>query len=293
MALCSSSALAGEEPEDCDVYYYGIGRARDLKRAFTCEMRAPDENKNWMRLTVMHLNGEGTPASLEQARAAFKHVSERDASTEAMEKALALRVANPNAAFPRIDFCKEIAQTTLDGNDCDAIRQRRADAGAGGALKAVRGSLDRAGAKRFDELKRAFDAFRKADGERMYQAFIDGSIRNEKAMAQEDFVQRNFLAAIEAWGPKAAAPPPPRRSLADADGQLNKVYRELLDPESAKVTEAVRIAQRLWLKYAAAWKTFAEPLRPDKPAAGELRAFLIEQRIRELQFSGKGSAPKK
>jgi hypothetical protein len=35
-----------------------------------------------------------------------------------MEKALELRA----------DFCKEIAQTTLDGNERDAIQQRRADA---------------------------------------------------------------------------------------------------------------------------------------------------------------------
>jgi chromosome condensin MukBEF ATPase and DNA-binding subunit MukB len=154
----------------------------------------------------------------------------------------------------------------------------------------VRASLDRAGAKSFDELKRAFDAFRKADGERMYEAFIDGTIRNEKATAQEDFVQRNFLAAIPAWGPKAAAPSS-KRSLTDADSELNEVYRKNLsqfDTERASAKEAARAAQRLWLKYAAAWKRFAETLRPGQAAADDLRAFLIEQRIRELGFSGEG-----
>ena len=197
-----------------------------------------------------------------------------------MEKALELRA----------DFCKEIAQTTLDGNECDAIGQLRADAATSRLLKPVRASLDRAGAKRFDELKRAFDAFRKADGERMYEAFIVGSIRNEKAMAQEDFVQRNFVTAIAAWGPKAAAPSS-KRSLTDADTELNEVYRKDLsqfDTEHGNAKEAGRAAQRLWLKYATAWKHFAETLRPSQPAHDDLRAFLIEQRIRELRFSGEG-----
>jgi uncharacterized protein YecT (DUF1311 family) len=285
---------AAEQAEDCDVYYYGIGRTKDLKRAFACHTRAPDENKNWMMLTVMHLNGEGTPASLAQAQAAFKHVSDRDASTEAMEKALALRAAHPETTFPRVGFCKEIAQTTLDGNDCDAIGQRRADAATRSFLKPVRASLDRAAAKRFDELKRAFDAFRKADGERMYEAFVDGSIRNEKAMAQEDFVQRNFVTAIAAWGPKTAAPSS-KRSLTDADTELNEVYRKDLsqfDTDHASTKEAARAAQRLWLKYATAWKHFAETLRPNQPAPDDLRAFLIEQRIRELRFSGEGGGTK-
>ena len=290
MALGSPPMQAAEQAEDCDDYYYGISRTRDLKRAFACHTRAPDEDKDWMMLTVMHLNGEGTPASLAQAQASFKHVSAHDASTEAMEKALALRAAHPETRFPRVDFCKEIAQTTLDGNECDAIQQRRADAATSRFLKPVKASLDRAGAKRFDDLKHAFDSFRKADGERVYEAFIDGTIRNAEAMAQEDFVQRNFVAAIAAWGPKAA-PPSSKRSLTDADAELNEVYRKDLsrfDADHATAKEAARAAQRLWLKYATAWKHFAERLRPNQPAPDDLRAFLIEQRIRELRFSGEG-----
>ena len=291
VAFWSPLVPAAEQGEDCDAYYYGIGRARDLKRAFACQMRAPDENKNWMMLAVMYLNGEGAPKSLAQAQAAFKHVGDRDASTEAMEKILALRAANPETTYPRVDFCKEIAQTTLDGNECDAIQQRRSEAATRSILKPVRASLDRAGMKSFDELKHAFDAFRKADGVRTYEAFIDGTIRNEKAMAQEDFVQRNFLAAIAAWGPKADAPPF-KRSLTDADTELNEVYRKDLsqfDAERAGAKEAARAAQRLWLKYASAWKHFAETLHHGGQAkADDLRAFLIEQRIREIGFSGEG-----
>jgi hypothetical protein len=119
MALGSPPMHATEQAEDCDDYYYGIGRTKDLKRAFACHMRAPDENKDWMMLTVMHLNGEGTPASLAQAQAAFKHVSAHDASTEAMEKALVLRAAHPETRFPRLDFCKE--------NQAASRQRRRSD----------------------------------------------------------------------------------------------------------------------------------------------------------------------
>jgi hypothetical protein len=115
------------------------------------------------------------------------------------------------------------------------------------------------------------------------------------ATGQEDLVQRNFLAAVNAWGPKAS-PPPPKRSLVDADKELNKAYRVLIDQyetDRADAKNAARDAQRAWLKYAAAWKSFAEALRPDNPRTDDVRAFLTEQRIRELQTDGEDGGPKK
>jgi len=315
LVASSSASFAQEEREDCDIYYYGIGRAQDFKRAFACEMRVPDENKNWAILAVMYLNGDGTEKNVKKARAAFKHLESHDASSAALENALGRHEANPKFAFPRIDFCKEIAQTTLDGNYCDGIQQRLANVAAKGALKTAGADLDKATAKRFGELKRAFEAFRKADGARVYEAYGEGSIRNEAATDQENFVQRDFLAAVEAWGPKASSQPLPKRSLEDADQELNKVYRALMDRHDAEAAEVVknypnpetqqemleasksaknaaRDAQRAWLKYAAAWKKFAEALRPDNPRADDVRAFLIEQRIRELKSTGEEGAAK-
>jgi uncharacterized protein YecT (DUF1311 family) len=305
LAVSSSVAFAQDQNEDCDAYYYGIGRAQDFKRAFACEMRAPDENKNWSILAVMYLNGDGTEKNVKKARAAFKHLESHDASSAALEDALGRREANPKFDFPRIDFCKEIAQTTLDGNYCDGIQQRLANVAAKGALKTAGADLDKTAGKRFGELKRAFEAFRKADGSRLYEAYVDGTIRDSIAIDQENFVQHNFLAAVEAWGPKASQTPAPKRSLADADKELNKIYRELLggfDPEAnddkervaslQDAKDAARDAQRAWLKYAAAWKKFAEALRPDNPRADDLRAFLIEQRIRELQTNVTDGVPK-
>ena len=311
-----SAALGQEQNEDCDVYYFGIGRPQDFKRAFACQMRQPDERKNWSILAVMYLNGDGTQPNVKKARAAFRHIESADASAAALEDALGRREANPKFAFPRIDYCKEIAQTTLDGNYCDGIQQRLADVTAKNALKTAGADLDRATAKRFGELKRAFDAFRKADGSRVYEAYGEGTIRNEAAMDQETFVQRDFLAAVEAWGPKASTMPAPKRGLADADKELNKVYRALMESYDAEAAEAVktypnpevqkeyveatksaknaaRDAQRAWLKYATAWKKFAEALRPENPRDDDMRAFLIEQRIRELQSNGEEDVKKK
>jgi hypothetical protein len=293
IGICSPAVLAQQRPEDCSVYYFGIGQPQDFKRAFACEMGARDEQKDWMMIAVMYLNGEGTAASVKEARAAFGHADSADGSADALEKAIGLREANPNSAFPRVDYCKEIAQTTPDINVCDSIHLRLADVAAARVLAAA-GISDRAAARRFAELKRAFAAFRKADSQRLYLEFIDGTIRNAMATAQEDLVQRNLLAAVEAWGPKGSAPPA-KRSLAAADKELNQVYRALLSQDEdagAKVKKAARDAQRLWLKYAAAWKRLAEVSRPDSSRTDDLRAFLTEQRIGELQTGGEDGVPK-
>ena len=63
LGICSPAVPAEEEPEDCGVYYFGIGQPRDFKRAFACEMRTPDDQRDWMMVAVMYLNGEGTAAS--------------------------------------------------------------------------------------------------------------------------------------------------------------------------------------------------------------------------------------
>jgi Protein of unknown function (DUF1311). len=294
LGICSP-AVPAQEPEDCGVYYFGIGQPRDFKRAFACEMRSPDDQRDWMIVAVMYLNGEGTAASVKKARDAFRHLDSADASSDALEKAIEMREANPRIAFPRIDYCREIAQTTLDGNYCDSVRMRKVDVAAKGVLKAAGADLDSAAAKRFTELKRAFDAFRRTDSQRLYLDFAQGTIRNAMATGQEDLVQRNFLAAVNAWGPKAS-PPPPKRSLVDADKELNKAYRALIDQyetDRADAKNAARDAQRAWLKYAAAWKSFAEALRPDNPRTDDVRAFLTEQRIRELQTDGEDGGPKK
>jgi len=293
--MWSSAVLAHEEPEDCGIYYFGIGQPRDFKHAFACEMSTPDEQRDWMMVAVMHLNGEGTAASVKEARAAFGHVENADASSEALERIIVAREANPQRAYPRIDYCKEIAQTTLDGNYCDSVQLRLADVAAKRALKAAGANLGSEGTKSFTELQRAFAAFRKADSQRLYLEFADGTIRNAMATGQEDLLQRNFLAAVKAWGSKASAPAP-KRSLADADKELNRVYRALLSQDEADRADAktaARDAQRLWLKYAAAWKGFAKTLRPDNPRIDDLRAFLTEQRIRELQTEGDDGEPKK
>lgn len=68
---------------------------------------------------------------------------------------------------------------------------------------------------------------------------------------------------------------------------MNEVYRADLsqfDGEHANAKEAARTAQRLWLKYATAWKHFAETLRPSQPTPNDLLAFLIEQRILAIAY---------
>jgi uncharacterized protein YecT (DUF1311 family) len=126
-------------------------------------------------------------------------------------------------------------------------------------------------------------------------------------------VAKHYQAALAAWGPKATQNQTRARSLAEADRELNEIYRGIMDGLNGAITEAqatkdpeerknlvedatqtktaTRDAERAWLRYAEAWKAFVAATRPDDAEALEsVRAFLTEQRIRELKYPSIGDA---
>jgi uncharacterized protein YecT (DUF1311 family) len=293
------AAPADDIPEDCGVYYFGIGQPKDLARAFQCEIRTPDFRKDWAMITIHYLNGEGTARDLVRARQAFAHLRGESGATEAaLEEALRLREAKPGKIFPRIDFCKDIAIATPDANYCDGVAARMRSARLKKDLGQMRATLDPAAKKAFDKVASTFKHFQEEDGKREYLNFIDGTIRNEAATEQERRVLAHYREALAAWGPQATSPPALPRPLRVADDELNQVYQDIrkvddtVEPESqraqnlADARDQTRTAQRAWLKYVAAWTSLVKQLNTDDAdAADNVRAYLTEQRIRELKIS--------
>jgi hypothetical protein len=309
-------ALAAEpKVEDCGVYYFGIGQRRDVQRAFACEMAFPEERRNWVLVAVMYLNGEGTARDVRKARAALEH-NRPDycgATCAALDEILRRHEAAPNKKQRRIDYCKQIAQTTPDVNYCLGVEGRKEEARRKREEKALLVGLAPEARKRFAALSKAFATFKAADGDREYQNFKEGTIRGEASAIMEKRVLGHYEAAMVAWGPSATVTPSPARPLAEADRELNEIYRSImagLDADIARaqssteadaraslvqdkqdVKTATRDAERAWLRYAEAWKKLVASLRPDDAAAPEsLRAFLTEQRIRELKYSSIGDS---
>jgi hypothetical protein len=79
--------------------------------------------------------------------------------------------------------------------------------------------------------------------------------------------------------------------IAEAAVTTDATERESRVEDVKAVKTATRDAERAWLRYAEAWKRLVANLRPDDNAVlDDLRAFLTEQRIRELKYTSVGDS---
>lgn len=315
----SPARAADADQPSCDVFYFGIGQPRDVRRAFACEMSQPEPKRNWVLIAVMYLNGEGTDRDVRRAREALGHTRAEacGVTCAALEEVLLRHEASPGGRHRRVDYCKGLAQTTLDVNYCLGVTARKDAFARKQQEKSLMAGLTPPARRRFAALAEAFAAFKDADGTREYQNFRDGTIRGEAAAIMEERVTEHYRDALAAWGPRAKDAPAGACPLVEADRELNETYRRIMTELDAAIAKArivassdrgeervqaaievktsSRDAQRAWLRYATAWEKFVEAVRPqDAEAAHALRAFLTEQRIRELKYPsvGEGDPPR-
>ncbi|HEX3904073.1 MAG TPA: hypothetical protein VH853_14635 [Polyangia bacterium] len=295
--------------EDCDATYNSEGRAQDFDKALAC-YRAEEE---WTMLAIMQLNGEGTPVDVAGARASFlrlvaqKGEKNQDMDDFALDKIIKEREADPRAKARRVVFCRDVAMTTISVNVCDAQEQEHQAAKGDAHLQQLRARLDPRMRAPFDRVVETFHAFVPAESTRAYQAYIDGSIRNQFATSQEALVRSNFSKTLKLLtASRGAAPPPLKRSWEAADRQLNDLYKadvrgyvaqwekaaaETAEPElKAKYTgwatdyrRDAHAAQHQWILYRDAMAKLAAARRPAADdAEGIAKALVTEDRLREL-----------
>ena len=294
-------------PDDCyGDDYYGWGRARDVKKALACYRVSND----WMMLAILQINGDGAPVDITGARASLNRVESKDADFEALDRIIKKREANPTAKFRRVDFCKDIASTTPSVDICQAREEGKKIAKSDSRVDKLRVGLDVSARSAFDRAQAAYKKVAHADGERVYQENIDGSVRGQEALDQEARVRQNFVATIKVIVTGPAARLVGRRSFADADKELNAVYNENLsayvkfnddsasDADKRKDAEMTaeyrtrnsdyktksRTAQHEWVRYRDAMGDLAAARWPNiRDARDRARALVTEDRIRELR----------
>jgi len=274
--------------EDCGALYKAEGQRRDFAKALAC-FRAQGD---WMMVAIMQVNGEGTPVDLRGARASVDRVDSKDADVEAMLKIIAQREASPKLKGRRVDFCKDIAMTTPSWNSCQAGSEARKTTKSDAQLKKIRPGLDSRVGPAFDRAKAAFERFVKAEGDRVYQEYIDGSARNQEAMDQEARARRNLMTTIKALVTGPADRLVLRRPFAEADKELNAVYSDNVSAYAkANVDTSIddyktkaRSAQHEWVRYRDAMGDLAAARWPQIPDARQrARTLVTEDRIRELR----------
>jgi hypothetical protein len=309
-----AAAPAAQEPPDCEALYYGDGVARDYKRALACFRAEPD----WLMVAVMQLNGEGTPVDVAGARKSLeadekeKGDEDQGAATEdqiLLEAIIKKREADPKARGPRVDFCKDVAGTTLTMNWCEARALEEENRAKQARIKEMRSRLDKSEWPAFDKLAAAFEPFVAAESKRAYQQYIDGTIRASFSMSQEKLVREHFVALVKRLSGDAEAVPKAARSFAEADAELNAVYRDEVrstaggwEEIAARITDKgiartnrqyaddyrklSRAAQHEWIRYRDAAGKLAATRWPKAAGVEDaVRALVTDDRIRELRNS--------
>lgn len=298
--------------QDCDDHYFGISGAPDYAKALKCYK----EQKNWQFLIIMALNGEGEPADLKKADELFQawRKAEPDEVSslegEALLKIIEERKADPKRSYPRLDYCNDIASDTVAMNRCGSIREQIEERKLGGGAASMKAKLTPAQAAVFDKLIQAFNVFKEAEAGRMYQHYIDGSIRNQAAFGQSSFVREKFLELAAQTVERHGLEPASEADYKAADAELNRVYRENIqdyvelyqkandgdaDKEQRERDESCvrdykklsKQAQLAWIKYRDLWEELALSLYADQAKtfdpATAMKTKATRIRILELQ----------
>ena len=305
-ATASSPAPTSAVTEYCEGHYEGWGVPRDFAKAFACYRG----QEIWLRVALMQVNGEGTPADLAAARASLDRLAFKDADVMALEKIIKKREAGPPAKSRRVEFCRDVASTTVSRNFCQSRAAEEKAHKNDAQLQMVKADLDPRLFPALDRAQAAFTRFVKAEGDRVYQENIEGSIREHEALAQEARVRRHFMATVKrlVTGPAARLAGP--RSFPEADRELNSVYnttvshyvtfneRAAKDALATNAPDMVaeylgrntdyktksRAAQHEWVRYRNAMGELAAARWPETHRVeGLARALVTEDRIRELQ----------
>gem|GEM_PF-5311635 len=272
---------APRPPQDCDALYYGDARPKDLPGALACYR----VEENWSMVAIMQLNGEGTPIDVAGARATFDRMEPADGDTMALRPILEDREAHPNAKAKRIDFCAVVATTTPSLAYCAGRAASRVEAEDAKQLAQLRSGIEAGARPAFDAAVAAAEEFMAAERERVYQKWIDGTIRSQASISGELFARANFMRRIQLLA-GAGGPPPgaARRSFAAADQQLNVDYRQDTGGNSPRdYKSASRRTQHAWIRYRDAMAKLAAARWPSRTDVADVtRALVTEDRIAEL-----------
>jgi len=309
-------ALPGIGPawaeDDCDAYYFGIAGDSDFGRALKCYQA----QNRWDMIILMHLNGEAVPASPQKAAELFKALEKtspeeaKSLEAEALKKAIDDRLQNPGRKFPRIQYCSDIASTTYAISSCASLEQRLDDKQIGSAIAEAKTKLKPAEAALLDTILAEFKTFRVAERDRMYQQFIDGSIRNIAAIAQASLVRDQFLKIIKETIEQRGLKPSDEQAFKAADAELNLVYRQDIQEYSKTYEDmakneasvetknmythyindykkAAKKAQLHWIKYRDLLTDLARSLYGTKTATFDpglsMQTLLTKTRVLELK----------
>ncbi|MGO8998115.1 MAG: lysozyme inhibitor LprI family protein [Polyangiaceae bacterium] len=240
---------------DCYAFLDGAGTKRDLRRGRACLARwvgrrgcepGNSPGLHVAELAVMMIDGVAGERDIQAARALFAGCLEDGTVTGVLAHADA-KEADPNT--PPMDFCKDNGGTTLTTNDCmrraSTLEAIKSDL----AAKAVARSLDgdEAAQRLLVASTTAYEAYVTARDEYVYEANIEGTIRNAVAMNSEIELHQARAKDLSAFGAFVAA--------ASSGPEVTRAEHALAEalaaakPDTPAEADKFKRAQAAWVQY--------------------------------------------
>ncbi|WP_102222685.1 lysozyme inhibitor LprI family protein [Acidimangrovimonas sediminis] len=294
----------GGAPEgrcDSTALYYGIREPADPTRARACafyEIDRPDLGDDPFAgigmLMTIYANGRGAKRDLDLATALACRIYGAPAELEGRIEHLQAMKADPAEAKP-FDYCDDIT-SGFAGAQCAGRAADIADAKRDARIAAITASWTKAERAGFAPLRRAAEAYAEASSDN--EVDMSGTARGMFAIQRREAVLDAFAATLT----RVAAGKLPQAGKADAraaDAALNALYRKIMaislapgevsgyqsadSLPSTTVTHAgIHTAERAWLAYRDAWRSFARHQFP-AIAPTRLLAWLTKERIADLK----------
>ena len=288
-------AAERERLSGCDSESLYYAEAPDYAQARLCAWIERDEGNQLVIggsavLMMIYANGRGVERDLMLAR---RFACETGGAPAELDGRLAHLDELAEAAAPATDFdlCDDITSGYMMGfcAERDATLRRRAREREWAALMAGWSDAERAAWK---TLRAAADAFfaARVEGE----VDMSGTARGAMAIGTAEDLEETLLKDVTAFE-QGTRPRGDATALKAADAALNASYaaaRRAATPEPGEDwsllgtirPEAIRDAERAWLKYRDAWVAFGRVKYPDVPPEAWLDYFTRqrEAQLREL-----------
>ncbi|MBK8807841.1 MAG: DUF1311 domain-containing protein [Bacteroidales bacterium] len=295
-------------------YYYGLNVEKNYQKALAAFLE--DNNSSSIPfIIIMYLNGDGVTVNPNEALKVWKKATESgkyvDITMEGLKRTIDERLANPDKRYPRIEYC-EIAMTTIDMNICQDINNSLKDQEIQIKISKISTELNANQKSIFNLIEGNYSKIEKNDADRMYNLYIEGTIRNDAYSGMESYIKERHKKRIEAFLIKKSIKEYSESDYLNADKNLNEVYKkqklqnqnkyqEMIemykdDPEKIKyyqdlITEInlnLKNAQFAWIKYRDNWVILLKEIIGKENTEISVKTLLTLERIEELKYDSVG-----
>ncbi len=286
--------LFAAESETCFAYVYGPGKALDYDKGRRCCLVKGCDRE----LAMIFANGWGVPRDYDAA-IYFLCRAEEIAPAEQWGMLGHVQEMRTKAQPEDLDYCTWVT-SGRGASWCQGLAMDQLAPKWNDRIETVSRSLNDAVRPALKVLRKAADSFARADGGLFALENYGGTIYPSQVLIGQQEQTEAFLAALEKYT-RSRAPAASPAEFERADQALNAAYRKQMiqvkadDKQFERTTagqDSLRDAQRAWIPYRDAWKSFyrlrwkgaATPEALDR----EIATALTTTRGQELSKLGTG-----